>query len=174
LVGNLAGAGCAPFPVAAAAAAAACFFASAFCFAAAAAASSCVGSSLSSAPRISKGLRVAMETAAGKVTLQSAFLYVGTGELTLLATTSACRTASSSLCRGRGARGLRFRASGGGGGGCGHRKGRAASPRQVANQACSPSPGREGVSQWWCSLSWRIRAWRTRPWQRRARVWPEP
>ena len=112
MVGNLAGAGCAPFPVAAAAA---CFFASAFCFAAAAAASSCVGSSLSSAPRISKGLRVAMETAAGKVTLQSAFLYVGTGELTLLATTSACRTASSSLCRGRGARGLRFRASGGGG-----------------------------------------------------------
>lgn len=27
-----------------------------------------------------------------------AFLYVGTGELTLLATTSACRTASPSLC----------------------------------------------------------------------------
>jgi len=77
LVGNLAGAGCAPFPVAAAAAAAACFFASAFCFAAAAAASSCVGSSLSSAPRMSKGLMVAMETAAGKVTPYSRVLVCG-------------------------------------------------------------------------------------------------
>jgi len=75
LVGNLAGAGCAPFPVAAAAAA--CFFASAFCFAAAAAASSCVGSSLSSAPRMSKGLMVAMETAAGKVTPYSRVLVCG-------------------------------------------------------------------------------------------------
>lgn len=75
MVGNLAGAGCAPFP----AAAAACFFASAFCFAAAAAASSCVGSSLSTAPRMSKGLRVAMETAAAKVTLHSRSCMWGLG-----------------------------------------------------------------------------------------------
>lgn len=71
MVGNLAGAGCAP---------AACFFASAFCFAAAAAASSCVGSSLSSAPRSSKGLMVAMETAAAaKVTLHSRTCRWGLG-----------------------------------------------------------------------------------------------
>lgn len=60
LVGNLAAAaGWAAFPAGAVAA----FFASAFCAAAAAAAISCEGSSPSSAPRRSNGLRVAISAA---------------------------------------------------------------------------------------------------------------